>query len=178
MVGLQRLTAMRPGEAVIMRGCDLDTSGDVWIYSPHTHKGEHHGRGRTIYLGPRAQAVVRPWLRADPEEYLFSASEAAEERMARRRKRPSKGRKARPKRAPRDHYDPESYCRAIARACKRAGVPSWHPHRIRHGTATTLRARYGLEVAQVVLGHATADVTQVYAETNRARAVEVMSKVG
>ena len=34
MVELQRLTGMRPGEVVIMRTCDLDTSGEVWVYTP------------------------------------------------------------------------------------------------------------------------------------------------
>src|SRR5205823_992466 len=38
MIQLQRLTGMRNGEVVIMRGCDLDTSGSVWIYWPKSHK--------------------------------------------------------------------------------------------------------------------------------------------
>lgn len=31
MVRAQRLTGMRPGEAALMRGCDLDTTGAVWV---------------------------------------------------------------------------------------------------------------------------------------------------
>jgi integrase len=38
MVELQRLSGMRSGEVVIMRTCDLDTSGNVWIYTPRFHK--------------------------------------------------------------------------------------------------------------------------------------------
>ncbi len=72
MVKLQRLTGMRPGEVVIMRTCDLDTSGEVWVFSPPGHKTAHHGRERKICLGPRAQEVVRPWLRPVATEYLFS----------------------------------------------------------------------------------------------------------
>lgn len=38
MIELQRLTRMRPGEVVIMRPCDVDRSGDVWVYNPAGHK--------------------------------------------------------------------------------------------------------------------------------------------
>src|SRR5262249_22795607 len=34
MVRLLLLTGMRAGELVIMRGCDLDTTGAVWLYKP------------------------------------------------------------------------------------------------------------------------------------------------
>ncbi len=40
----------------------------------------------------------------------------------------------------------------------------WAPNRLRHARATEIRRTYGLEAAQVILGHAKADVTQVYAE--------------
>lgn len=61
MIDLQWLTGMRPGEATIMRACDIDmTGGDVWLYTPHEHKMEHKGKLRVIPLGPQAQAVLRP----------------------------------------------------------------------------------------------------------------------
>jgi integrase len=44
--------------------------------------------------------------------------------------------------------------------------------------ATRLRKEFGIDVAQVVLGHKTLDVTQVYAEKNVASAQKVMLKVG
>jgi hypothetical protein len=44
--------------------------------------------------------------------------------------------------------------------------------------ATVIRARYGLEAAQTVLGHARADVTQVYAERDESRARDVMAAMG
>ncbi len=34
MILLRRLTGMRPDEVVIMRGCDIDGSADVWVYIP------------------------------------------------------------------------------------------------------------------------------------------------
>ena len=41
-----------------------------------------------------------------------------------------------------------------------------------------LRKEFGVEAAQLMLGHAKADVTQLYAEVNRAKAVEVAAKIG
>jgi integrase len=67
---------------------------------------------------------------------------------------------------------------AIANACKRHGIPHWHPHQLRHAAATEIRRAFGLEAAQVVLGHSEADTTQTYAEADAARAREVMKQVG
>jgi len=44
--------------------------------------------------------------------------------------------------------------------------------------ATKVRKAHGLEAAQVLLGHARADVTQVYAERNEELAREVAGKIG
>ena len=71
-----------------------------------------------------------------------------------------------------------TYSKAINRACKLHGLPHWHPNQLRHAAATRIRAEFGLEAAQVSLGHARADVTQVYGERNAALAVEVARKIG
>lgn len=54
----------------------------------------------------------------------------------------------------------------------------WHPNQLRHTFATKVRKAEGLEAAQVMLGHARADVTQVYAERNESLAVAVASRIG
>lgn len=54
----------------------------------------------------------------------------------------------------------------------------WHPNQLRHAFATRVRKEYGPEAAQVLLGHARADVTQVYAERDQARAAEVAARIG
>ena len=59
-------------------------------------------------------------------------------------------------------------------ACRCKG----HPHQLRHNAATRLRKEFGLDVAQVVLGHKRLEVTQVYAERDLDRARDVMSLVG
>ena len=86
MIDVQLLTGMRPGEVVRMRPCDLETGGDVWLYRPHRHKGQHREQERVIDVGPAAQRVIEPFL-ADGAlgRYLFSPREAEQERNARRR---------------------------------------------------------------------------------------------
>ena len=184
---LQRLSGMRSGEALAMRGCDLETSGDVWVYTPARHKTAHRGKRRWVPLGPRAQAVIGPWLRADPAEFLFQPREAKEEHLAGRREarrtpltpsQRARTRKGSPSKAPGERYDTRTYNHAVARACEAAGVPRWHPHQLRHSAATNLRKEFGIEVARVILGHSSPAVTEVYAEVDRAKAVAAMAQVG
>jgi integrase len=128
MAELQRLSGMRPGEVVIMRTIDIDTSGRVWIYTPESHKTEHHDRERKIYLGPQAQQILKPWLRPELTAYLFSPREALAERAAALRTarktpvQPSQRnrRNKNPKHAPGERYTTLSYALAIDRGCDRA----------------------------------------------------------
>ncbi|MFN9969464.1 MAG: tyrosine-type recombinase/integrase, partial [Phycisphaerae bacterium] len=53
----------------------------------------------------------------------------------------------------------------------------WTPNRLRHSAATQLRKQFGIEAARVVLGHSSADVTEIYAEQDLQRAAEIMGKV-
>jgi integrase len=72
MVQLQRLTGMRPQEIILMRAVDIETSDPrCWIYRPHRHKSEHQERERKIFLGPRAQELLRSFLDREPTDYLF-----------------------------------------------------------------------------------------------------------
>jgi integrase len=54
----------------------------------------------------------------------------------------------------------------------------WHPHQLRHNAGTLLRKNFGVEAAQVILGHATLSVTEIYAEKNVAQAMKIMAEVG
>jgi integrase len=186
MIRLQRLTGMRPGEVAQMRRRDLDTSGDVWVYRPARHKTAWRGKERVILIGPRGQEILRGVLKTDPDAYLFSPREAREEwfaakRAARKTKvQPSQvcRRKPNPQRKPGESYSRHAYASAVARACEKAKVPHWHPNQLRHSRATEVRGAFGLEAAQVVLGHARANITEVYAERNITLAAEVATKTG
>ena len=55
----------------------------------------------------------------------------------------------------------------------------WHPHQLRHNAGTQIRREFGLEAAQLALGHASAQITDaVYAERDHAKVIEVMRRVG
>jgi integrase len=188
LIQLQLLTAARGGELFVMRRRDLDESGVVWTYKPRTHKTAYRGHTRTIYIGPKGQEILRWFLRRSPRASMFSPREAVEEfraRRARERKTPlnegnraGTNRKSEPRRKPGEFYTRQSYHGAIARACKWAGVPHWHPHQLRHNAATRLREEFGLDVARVILGHRSPQVTDMYAEIDRGRAVDVMKTFG
>lgn len=85
---------------------------------------------------------------------------------------------SRNQRPPGEKYKRRSYTHGIATACKRAGVPRWSPLQLRHAAATLIRAKYGIEAAQIVLGHARADVTQIYAERDTSKARQIIAEIG
>jgi len=222
MIQLQLLTGARSGELTIMRPCDIDRSAKVWLYQPRCHKTTHHGHHRRIYIGPKAQKVLAPFLLRDPESYCFSPAEAVidqRQRLHQRRQTylscgnvPGSNVKDEPRRSPGQRYTTCSYRRAIQRACDQGFPPPealarregetkaqwrkrltkkqkkelaawrrahrWHPHQLRHNYATEVRREFGLEAAQILLGHTKADVTQIYAERDMDRAATVAAKIG
>jgi site-specific recombinase XerC len=139
-----------------------------------------------------------------PTDYYFSPRRSVERFHARRgadrmtpkyashMARNQTKRVAAPARVPGNIYTVTSYGRAVGKAVVRANqrrermagegqydpVPHWHANQLRHSHATTVRRRYGIEAAQVALGHERADVTQVYAERNLALAVKVAAETG
>jgi len=187
MVSLQLWSACRPGEACVLRAIDINMQGKIWEYRPHTHKGEHYEKDRVIYLGPHAQKIVKPWLKSDLYTYLFSPRKAsawfqtqhAMNRRTPKSKRPrASQRKRNPKRAPGSRYATHAYDQAIARACKRAGIPNWAPNQLRHNAATRIRAAYGVEAARIILGHSSVATSEIYAEIDQERAGEIVGELG
>ncbi len=118
--------------------------------------------------------------------------------------RPGTNRKRRPRRQAGECYSTCTYRRAIYRACDKAfphaklgsilrttfsdsekkqlrawqRKQQWAPNQLRHSAATEVRREFGLEAAQVILGHSAADVTQIYAERDLAKGIEVAAKIG
>jgi integrase len=147
LVSLQRLTGARSGELVIMRPCDIDRSRSPWVYRPHKHKTQYHGHAREIILGPRAQALLEPFLDRPAAAYMFSSQEAARERhQARRQARKCKvypwekkrKKKANPKRKPGVRYTAGSFRKAILKVCEQITLEPWHPHQLRHTVGSSL----------------------------------------
>jgi integrase len=234
IIQLQRFTGARCGELFKLRQIDLrcEEKTGIWTFSPGEHKTAHYGNTRTIYFGPKAQAVLRPFFdgrRVDA--YLFSPIEAERERRAEMHaarttpdgygNEPGTNVKENPQRSPGEFYTTASYRRAIDRACRLAFPPPaelqrikvkamkgtrwesddewrkrlgpkqwqrltewvkahhWHPHQLRHAAATAIRREFGLEAAQIALGHSSALVTEaVYAERDMQKAVTVMRAIG
>jgi integrase len=204
MVQFQLLTGCRPAEVCKIRPADVDRSNAVWEYKVPEHKTEHHGRDRIVYIGPEAQKLIAPYLLRDTLQPCFSPKESAatmrSNRTAKRTTPLSCGNRAggpckpKPKRKAGDQYVTTSYARAITRACDLAfPVPDglsesalkqwqaanrWSPNQLRHTAATEIRRRFGLEAAQVILGHAEAKITEIYAERDADKAREVAKLIG
>ena len=180
MIRLQQLTGMRSGNLVAIRPVDLSHAGDLWYYVPERHKTAWKGKNLSIVLGPKCQQLLAPFIGGRAvDEFIFSPREAAFwhaiERRKRRRALPKSLRDKDPKvrNDIRDHYDSGSYRTAVQRGARKCGVPCWTPNQLRHSRATIIRKEYGVEAAQVFLGHTKADVTQIYAE----RDLELARKV-
>jgi integrase len=217
MVRLQRLTGARPGEVCLLRPCDVDRSESVWRYVPWEHKTQHHGKRRVIFIGPKAQAILRPYLLRAETEYCFRPCDSERRRLQVRHEqrvtpmscgnKPNGNRRTNG-RAPGLLYTNDGYRRAIVRGCELAfkmpaelrKIPAkldhdekldrqqrasawraentWAPNQLRHTVGTEVRKKYGIEGAQVVLGHSKAAVTEIYAERDLDKAAAIMAEVG
>ncbi len=141
-----------------------------------------------MFFGPQAQGILLRYLARSAEEYCFQPRDSEAKRRAALSasrttplscgNRPGSNRKKKPRRQAGRRYTTSSYGRAIHYACDKAGIEKWSPNRLRHSAATEVRSKFGLEAAQIFLGHRTADVTQVYAERDLAKGIEVARQIG
>ncbi|MGL5097566.1 MAG: hypothetical protein ACRDD1_18410, partial [Planctomycetia bacterium] len=120
MVRFQRATGCRPGEACILRGRDIERTGDAWLYTPAHHKLSYRGHERCIVLGPRVQALLEPLLATKSlDDYVFSPKDARAAKPKSGGRKP-KYLKAAPLRKPGACYTTATYGGAIRRAVERA----------------------------------------------------------
>ena len=154
MIRVQRLIFGRPQDVFNMRFCDIDRSGEVWKYTPYTHKTKHQGKIRLLAIGPKAQVILQPYLDqcVDSEQFVFPS--------------------------PKVKSVNQWYGNTIASACKKAGIPRWAPNQLRHAAGTEIREKFGLEYAQAALGHANAQTTQIYAKISFDKAATVAKEIG
>lgn len=196
-------TGARPGEAVIIRPCDIDMSRPVWCYRPHKHKSQYKGYKREVYLGKKAQEIVGRYLSTNLTEYLFKPyrtgrplDEDDDTRRIGKRRRRIRSMYGKPPRVRghREHFTREALSTWVFSACKAADalarvkrpetpadvrlVQPWHPHQLRHNAATLITNQFGIETARAVLGHRHTATTDIYAARDGVIAERVMSEVG
>jgi integrase len=171
---LMRLTGMRPGEVLAMRASEIDrTDPTCWVYRPGHHKTEHHGKGRAVFIGERGQQILLPRILKAGDAPLFPMTRASLRRAIARGCARAFPHPTISKINPKKRTDAQK-----AELLEWRKEHQWHPNQIRHTVGTEVRARYGLEAAQVLLGHSRADVTQTYAERDLAKAADVARKIG
>ncbi len=152
MVKVQRLAAMRPNEVCRMTVGDLDMAGEIWLYRPGMHKGAWRGHDKIVALGKPEQAIIcERIVGKSPEQAVFSPKDAETERksmLAEQRKTPvqpsqqkrAASRAANPKSRAREHYDSETYARAVKYGITKANrefgedrkILHWTPYQLRH----------------------------------------------
>jgi len=187
LVLFQRFTGARPGEAVALRLKDIDTSGDTWTYRPTAHKNTWRGKDRTIAIGPRGQELLKEFRPTDPSAPVFPTADGTAYTVSGHRQAVERAcDRAFPPPAPLAQRQDETAAAWRARLSDeqreelktRQKERRWHPNQIRHTFATEARRLFGLEGAQVALGHSKADTTQIYAERDNALSAKVASQIG
>ena len=141
MVRIQQLLSCRPDELCQLRPVDIERGDDVWIYRPEQHKNKWRGKKRVILIGPRAQALLEPYLVVPPEQFCFSPQECERRRRAvnqalrktplEQGNRSGTNVKQAPKRTAGKRYRESSYRRAIQRACEIAFAMPPHLRQIK-----------------------------------------------
>jgi integrase len=163
MIRLQLLTGARPSEITGLANGYLDASMTPWVAQLHEHKTEYLGRGRRLYFGPDARAILEPWL-CDGDPIFRNANGKA--------------------------FSTRTYRQAIWRGCdaraaflgikgKSRLALRWSPNQLRHTRLTELERFAGLDASRAVAGHAKLETTQQhYIARDDHLARETMERAG
>ena len=206
MVELQQFTGMRPGELVILRPCDIDrtaTFGSTNRKSTRTRIATKSGssisapRHRTCFA---RSCCARPTRIASPRPKRWPGTVPSA--MLSERRQPVAGiglariGRANPKwqQAIGTHRKATTMrfaAPAIGRSRSRRKSPTiphavaewhtrhrWAPNRLRHSLATKVRRDFDIDAAKTLLGHSQIGTTQIYAEKDHQRAIEVARMIG
>ncbi len=189
LIRFSRLTGCRPGEARCLRACDIDTRPlpahrGTWLWRPYRHKNQWRKKHlpRVIAIGPKAQAILAPWLKRvarRPEAHIFSPKFAERRASGGGKTTTVDTRRIRiPARNVNDHYSKDSLNQVIERACQRAGVPKWTANQLRHARLTEVRDTISLDAAQAVGGHTNTNQTENYAQVLLTKAIDAAARCG
>lgn len=133
-------TGARPGEVRRMRVREIEQSAAGWVFRPEQHKGTWRGQDRLVAIGPRAQKVLTRHLAGKkPGAYVFASGPAGKP------------------------YRDDSFARAVARACERAGMGGICPYVGRHSAKQRITRALGIDAARAALGQASLTTTDLYA---------------
>ena len=169
MIRFLRATGCRPGEARLLQVSDVDREN--WLFVPVKHKTSHKGKVRVVPIPSSVRPMLLKRLLRPADAYVFAGDDGP--------------------------YHKRALARAIDRAIVRINrarakereeqgldvdelppMDHWHPYRIRHTRATEVREQFGVEAAQILLGHSRVDMTQTYAKVTLEKAKEVGRLLG
>lgn len=152
MIRLQQWTGMRPGEVTGLRWDMIDASHEPW-----TSKFNFKRKARVVFLGGKSRFLLSQWKQDHGSDgFIFS----------------HRGGK-------RVHV--RNYYKAIAKACKKANAPHWHPHQLRHSAATQIQLQVATEAlkrASLTLGHGGVQITKTYAHGDLEIAAKIAELMG
>ncbi len=207
MIRVQYLCGMRPGEACIMRPCDivrLDHQGQsakIWVYYPQRHKTAWRGFSLFKAIPKAAQEILLPLLNVDSESYLFRPSDSAEwslqQRVANRRPRktplyPCEARRVAEekrlvkrrvkKRSAGEHYTTSSYHGGLAYGfdkLEKAGLTAtrFTPKQLRHAILSDVSRILDQQSAQRFGGHENLKTTDIYTGLRLAELLDITRKL-
>ena len=167
MVKVQLLTGARPGEIRRMRIGEIVQKDRIWVYAPGQHKNTWRGAIREIPLSNEAYKVLKPWLKGQPEDFVFCSDYGPSGS-----KRVTKPKRGQP-------YHISAYSVAIKKVCKAHGIPEWCPRQIRKTVAQAVDDLIGIEHSSALAGHSGIDITrQIYAKSQLKKAKEAADKIG
>ena len=179
MIKLQRLTGCRPSEIFKMTVGQIDRHSDpeLWLYRLSQHKTKKKTkRKKIIPLSKIEQELIAPYLVGKKStDAVFSPRTAYQERYA--------GKRAVPRKYS-EFYNKDSYRQAVEYAVNRGNktlpeeeqIPSWTPYQIRHTAATAMEEESGLDEAQTLLDHSSAQTTKRYAHARLKKLKELARK--
>jgi len=181
----ERVIFLGPRSQAILREFLGDRATDTYLFSPKEAEAEHRSRRRTarktpIAYGNRAGTNRREVpIRVPGDRYTTSSYQRAIQ-YACNRAFPLPVHLAR-----QANENGASWKQRLLISGLWDEVIAWrrshrfHPHQLRHNCASNLRKLHGLEASALVLGHASAKLTDaVYAERDLARVVDVIQKNG
>ncbi|MDD3470183.1 MAG: site-specific integrase [Thermoguttaceae bacterium] len=175
MVTVQLHTGMRAGELCRLNWGEVDRSGSIWMYRPKKHKTASKGKKRAVPLGPVCQAVLERYLKYT-DEYVFNPQNIEWRTSVTLEARTTNHKTC---------YDMFRYTREIRRGVESAiqsGAITederWTSHQLRHRAGTDARAKFGIDAAQLLLGHSDVKTTERYAIPDESKMIAFAKTMG